>query len=55
MEENRNENLNEKLEYSLKTDYKNKIIQIVEKIKSERTLKRIYKIVSYLFINETGG
>lgn len=35
--------------------YKEAIIEIVGKIRSEKTLKRIYKFVSYLYTHETGG
>lgn len=35
--------------------YKDAIIEIVGKIRSERTLKRIYKFVSYLYTHETGS
>lgn len=36
-------------------EYKKYIIEIVGKIQSEKTLKRIYKFVSYLYTHETGG
>lgn len=35
--------------------YKETIIELVEKIQSERILKRIYKFVLYLYTHETGG
>lgn len=35
--------------------YKEAIIEIVGKIHSERILKRIYKIVLYLYTHETGS
>ncbi|MDD3041234.1 hypothetical protein [Bacteroides sp.] len=35
--------------------YKDAIIEIVGKIRSEKTLKRIYKFVTYLYTHETGS
>lgn len=35
--------------------YKETIVELVEKIQSERILKRIYKFVLYLYTHETGG
>lgn len=35
--------------------YKETIFELVEKIQSERILKRIYKFVLYLYTHETGG
>lgn len=35
--------------------YKETIIELVEKMQSERILKRIYKFVLYLYTHETGG
>ncbi len=35
--------------------YKETIIEIVEKIQSEKILKRIYKFVLYLYTHETGS
>lgn len=35
--------------------YKETIIELVGKIRSERTLKRIYKLVLYLYTHETGS
>ena len=35
--------------------YKKAIIEIVGKICDEKTLKRIYKFVSYLYTHEAGG
>lgn len=35
--------------------YKETIIEIVGKIQSEKILKRIYKIVLYLYTHETGS
>ena len=35
--------------------YKKAIIEIVEKIHSEKILKRIYKFVLYLYTHETGS
>jgi len=35
--------------------YKDIIIKIVEKIRSEKNLKRIYKFVSYLYTHEADG
>lgn len=35
--------------------YREAIIEIVGKIRSDKTLKRIYKFVSYLYTHETGG
>lgn len=39
--------------YSLK--YKETILQMVKKIHNEKTLKRLYKIVSYFYTHETGS
>ena len=33
-------------------DYKKKIIVLLEKVKSESTLKRVYKLLEYLYLNE---
>ena len=33
-------------------DYKEKIITLVEKVKSESTLKRVYKLLEYLYLKE---
>lgn len=35
--------------------YKKAIIEIVGKIQSEKALKRIYKLVLYLYTHETGS
>lgn len=35
--------------------YREAIIEIVGKIRSDKTLKRIYKFVSYLYTHEAGG
>lgn len=35
--------------------YKETIIELVGKIQSEKVLKRIYKIVLYLYTHETGS
>lgn len=35
--------------------YRDIIIEMVGKIRSEKTLKRIYKFVSYLYTHETGS
>lgn len=35
--------------------YKAAILDLVEKIRCEKTLKRIYKIVLYLYIKESDG
>lgn len=35
--------------------YRDIIIEMVGKIRSEKTLKRIYKFVSYLYTYETDG
>ena len=36
-------------------DYKNVIHNLVDKIRSEVALKRIYMLVSYLYSQETSG
>lgn len=33
-------------------DYKEKIIEMLEKVKSENTLKRVYKLLEYLYVRE---
>ena len=33
-------------------DYKEKIIALLEKVKSENTLKRVYKLLEYLYLKE---
>ncbi len=33
-------------------DYKEKIIALLEKVKSESTLKRVYKLLEYLYLKE---
>ena len=34
------------------TDYKEMIIVILEKIKKEENLRRVYKLLEYLWLNE---
>lgn len=34
---------------------KQSIIEMIEKMKSEKALERIYKLVLYLYTHETGG
>ena len=33
-------------------DYKTKIIELLDKIKLESTLKRLYKLLEYLYLKE---
>ena len=33
-------------------DYKEKIISLLEKVKSESALKRVYKLLEYLYLKE---
>lgn len=33
-------------------DYKERIIDLLGKVKSEYTLKRVYKLLIYLYLNE---
>lgn len=33
-------------------DYKEKILLLLEKVKSENTLKRVYKLLEYLYLKE---
>lgn len=33
-------------------DYKTKIIELLDKIKLESTLKRVYKLLEYLYLKE---
>ena len=33
-------------------DYKEKIMALLEKVKSESTLKRVYKLLEYLYLKE---
>lgn len=33
-------------------EYRNKIMQLLEKVKSEYTLKRVYKLLEYLYLRE---
>jgi hypothetical protein len=33
-------------------DYKEKILLLLEKVKSESTLKRVYKLLEYLYLKE---
>lgn len=33
-------------------DYKEKVIELVNKVKTESTLKRVYKLLEYLYLRE---
>ncbi len=33
-------------------DYKEKIIELLDKVKTENTLKRVYKLLQYLYLKE---
>lgn len=33
-------------------DYKKKIITLLEKVRTENTLKRVYKLLEYLYLKE---
>ena len=33
-------------------DYKKEIIELLDKVKLERTLKRVYKLLVYLYLRE---
>lgn len=33
-------------------DYREKIIELVNKVKTESTLKRVYKLLEYLYLRE---
>lgn len=33
-------------------EYRNKIMSLLEKVKSENTLKRVYKLLEYLYLRE---
>lgn len=33
-------------------DYKEKIIELLDKVKTENTLKRVYKLLEYLYLKE---
>jgi hypothetical protein len=33
-------------------DYKGKIMALLEKVKTEETLKRVYKLLEYLYLKE---
>lgn len=33
-------------------DYKEKILLLLEKVKSKNTLKRVYKLLEYLYLKE---
>ena len=33
-------------------DYKNAIIEVLEKVKNEATFKRVYKLLEYLYLRE---
>lgn len=33
-------------------DYKEKIVALLEKVKTEETLKRVYKLLEYLYLKE---
>lgn len=33
-------------------DYKEKIMVLLEKVKTEETLKRVYKLLEYLYLKE---
>ena len=34
-------------------DYKKKIIELLDKVKTENTLKRVYKLLVYLYLKES--
>lgn len=36
-------------------DYKKMIIDILEKVKCEYTLKRVYRLLEYLYLREESG
>lgn len=33
-------------------DYKEKIIELLDKVKTENTFKRVYKLLEYLYLKE---
>ena len=33
-------------------DYKEEIIELLDKVKTENTLKRVYKLLEYLYLKE---
>lgn len=33
-------------------DYKEKIVELLDKVKTEDTLKRVYKLLEYLYLKE---
>lgn len=33
-------------------DYKEKIVELLDKVKTENTLKRVYKLLEYLYLKE---
>lgn len=33
-------------------DYKEKIIELLDKVKAENTFKRVYKLLEYLYLKE---
>lgn len=33
-------------------DYKKEIIELLDKVKTENTLKRVYKLLEYLYLKE---
>lgn len=33
-------------------DYKEKIVELLAKVKTENTLKRVYKLLEYLYLKE---
>lgn len=35
-------------------DYKNAILELLDKIENEEILKRIYKLIEYLYLQEPG-
>lgn len=34
-------------------DYKTKIIELLDKVKTENTLRRVYKLLEYLYLKES--
>ena len=36
-------------------DYKKMIIELLEKVKNEYTLKRVYRLLEYLYLKEESG
>lgn len=50
-DENKKTNIHSNTEEGVHMDYKERVIEILQKIHSEESLKRIYRFIKYLYIH----